>query len=136
MFPSLVRFAGRFAKLRIVINHLPLDWPADSVAPRAALRELRNCPNVFAKVSGVLRRMDGRTPADVAFYRESLDELWTIFGPGRVIYGSNWPVCEKVAPYADVQKVVMEYFAAKGTDAVERYFWKNSLTAYRWKPAG
>jgi L-fuconolactonase len=27
---------------------------------------------------------------------------------------------------------VDDYFRAKGTEACEKYFWKNSLAAYRW----
>ena len=124
MFPDLVRFADRFPNLRIVIDHLPFDQPP--------IPELGRRPKVYAKVSGALRRIAGRTPVDVEFYREALDELWTLFGPDRLIYGSNWPVCEKVAPYAEVQRVVMAYFTAHGPEAAERYFWKNALAAYRW----
>ncbi len=131
-FPAVVRFTDRFPRLRIVLNHLPQDFPPDSAALRAALRELGSRPNVFAKVSGVLRRVNGRTSTDVETYRASLDELWTLFGPDRVVYGSDWPVSERLAPYADVLKVVMDYFTAKGADAAERYFWKNSRMAYRW----
>jgi len=124
MFPDLVRFADRFPDLRIVIDHLPFD--------QSPIPKLGSRPKVYAKVSGVLRRIAGRTPLDVEFYREALDELWLLFGPDRLIYGSNWPVCEKIAHYASVQKVVMAYFTAKGPEAAERYFWKNSLAAYRW----
>jgi hypothetical protein len=31
-----------------------------------------------------------------------------------------------------VLKVVREYFTAKGPAAAEKYFWKNSIAAYRW----
>ena len=55
MFPDLVRFADRFPDLRIVIDHLPFDQPP--------IPELGRRPKVYAKVSGVLRRIAGRTPA-------------------------------------------------------------------------
>ena len=132
---ELVRFADRFSKLRVVVEHLPFAPPADPVkraAARRMLAELGQLGNVFAKVSGVLRRVDGRVPLDLEFYRPALDELWESFGPDRLIYGSNWPVCELVAPYATVQKVAMEYFNGKGRDAADRFFWKNSQRAYRW----
>jgi L-fuconolactonase len=45
---------------------------------------------------------------------------------------SDWPVSDKVAPYATLFKVVREYFTAKGPDAAEKYFWKNAMSAYRW----
>ena len=76
--------------------------------------------------------MNGRVQDEVSFYRDSLDELWDVFGASRVIYASNYPVCELVASYATVLKVVREYFEAKGADASAKYFRTNSLEAYRW----
>ena len=40
-----------------------------------------------------------------------------MFGAGRLIYGSNWPVSERIAPYATVFKVVHDYFTSKGQQA-------------------
>ncbi len=135
MFPLIVRLADRIPQLRVVINHLPFDPPAEEPARtecRTALQELGRRPQVFAKVSGVLRRVDGRVPEDVAFYRPMLDELWQVFGADRVLYASNWPVSDMLAPYPVVLKVVREYFAEKGQDATDKYFWKNSMAAYKW----
>jgi predicted TIM-barrel fold metal-dependent hydrolase len=130
-----LRLARKATNLRIVIDHLPFDMPADAEARRRAeeaIRGLAAQENVFAKVSHVLRRVDDRVPTDVDFYREKLDLLWRLFGPDRVVYGSNWPVCRRVAPYVDVQQIVMDYVTERGQEATEKYFWKNSLAAYRW----
>lgn len=139
LFPDMVRLADRVPKLRQVINHLPYDLPKQepvrSEAHRA-LRELGTRPQVYAKVSGVLRRIDGRVPADMNFYRSMLDELWQVFGPDRVVYGSNWPVSDLFAPYATVYRVVSEYVAGKGQSAVDKYFWQNSMAAYKWVKRG
>jgi predicted TIM-barrel fold metal-dependent hydrolase len=56
-----------------------------------------------------------------------------MFGVDRLIYGSNWPVSERVAPYAAVITIVRRYFESKGREACEKYFWRNSHTAYRWR---
>jgi predicted TIM-barrel fold metal-dependent hydrolase len=135
LFADVVRLSDRVPKLRVVINHLPYDWPRDDTARQAsqtAFRELKGRPGVFAKVSGVLRRIGGRVPDDAAFYQASLDEVWEVFGADRVIYASNWPVSDKLAPYATVLKVVTEYFAAKGEEVSAKYFRGNSGTAYKW----
>jgi predicted TIM-barrel fold metal-dependent hydrolase len=123
---DVAKLSDRIPNLRIVIDHLPFDSPA------GALRELRGRKQVFAKVSGVVRNVDGRVRDDVDFYRKPLDELWSIFGESRVIYGSNWPVCELVAPYPTVLKVVREYFEAKGPGAATKYFRTNAANAYQW----
>jgi predicted TIM-barrel fold metal-dependent hydrolase len=125
--------------LRVVINHLPFDPAMDKDERRKAddaLHELGRRPLVYAKVSGVLRRVGGRVPLDLSFYREALDQLWETFGPSRLVYGSNWPVSNQFAPYPGVLKVVRDYFTGKGADAADQYFWKNSLAAYKWIDRG
>jgi predicted TIM-barrel fold metal-dependent hydrolase len=118
LFSDLIAISDRLPRLRIVIDHLPFDLGTDE----HAFRDLSSRPQIYAKVSGV------RGAAD----RESLDRLWDTFGRDRLIYGSNWPVSNRVAPYPSVLKIVREYFTGKGPEASERYFWKNSLAAYKW----
>ena len=123
--------------LRIVIDHLPFaEWDADPAAMRPALAELARRPNVFAKISNVVRRMKGELIDDPAYYRPALDTLFDLFGADRVVYGSNWPVSDRVAPYATVHRVVAEYFAGKDRATAEKYFWRNSRAAYRWVSRG
>ena len=123
--------------LRLVIDHLPFaEWERDPAAMRTALREAALLPNVYAKISDVLRRVDGRLMTDAGYYRPRLDALWELFGEDRVIYGSNWPVSDLVAPYASVLKIVADYVNGRGPVAAEKYFWRNSFAAYRWQPRG
>lgn len=129
--------ARRFPTLRIVINHLPFsDWDSDPAAMRVALARLATTENVFVKVSAVVRRHEGEVVTDPDFYRPSLDVLLDQFGPDRLVFGSNWPVSNLVAPYADVHRVVADYFATKSRGVAEKYFWRNSHVAYRWLPRG
>ena len=128
MFSDLIKVSDHAPRLRIVIDHLPFDVGSDE----KAFRELGARLQVYAKVSGVLRREGERTPLELSFYRDSLDRLWDTFGRDRLLYGSNWPVSNRFAPYPAVLKVVEEYFTQKGAEASERYFWKNSRAAYKW----
>jgi predicted TIM-barrel fold metal-dependent hydrolase len=109
--------AAKLPDLRIVIDHLPFDSAPD-------LDELAGANNVYAKISNVLRKGG-------SWSREAVDHVWTVFGERRVIYGSNWPVSDRVALYADVLRVVQEYCASKSAKARDNYFWRNALSAYR-----
>jgi len=134
--PTL-RIARRWPTLRIVIDHLPFtDWDGDVPAMRRALADLAARPNVYAKISEILRRVDGNVVVDPAFYRPALDALVDLFGPDRIIYGSNWPVSDRHGPYATVHRVAADYFATRDARIAENYFWRNSLAAYRWIPRG
>ena len=99
---------------------------------QADLRELGKRPQVFVKISEVLRRVNGKVPLDLNFYRPRLDEFWDIFGQDRLIYGSDWPNSDLWAPYPQVLKLAREYITSKGPEATEKFFWKNSVRAYRW----
>lgn len=135
---DLLRLTNAVPGLRLVIDHLPqLDPPTGAAARKtyeAGLAELGQNPNVFVKISEVLRRVGGRVPLDVAFYKERLDHLFGVFGEDRVLYGSDWPNSDNWAPYGEVFRVAHAYFTAKGTAIAEKYFWRNSIRAYRWKP--
>ena len=136
LIEDLVRLTDRVPSLRVVIDHLPqLEPPADSQARgeyESNLRELGKRPQVYVKVSEVLRRVGGHVPIDLNFYRPRLDEMWEIFGEDRLLYGSDWPNSDRWGAYPEVLSVVREYFNRKGRAAAEKYFWKNSVAAYRW----
>ena len=137
LISAVVRLTDLVPSLRVVIDHLPqMKIPAETAPRRAVeadLRELGQRPQVYVKVSEVLRRVNGQVPVDLHFYRATLDELWDIFGEDRLLYGSDWPNSDQWGSYPQVLNIVREYFTNKGPAAAEKYFWKNSLAAYRWK---
>lgn len=137
VLPDVLRVAKLAPDLRLVIDHLPFrNWDGDPAAMRKALQEIAQLPNVYAKISEVARRVDGHLIEDPDYYRPGLDLLWELFGVDRVLYGSNWPVSDYVAPYASVHKIVADYLRGKDLSVAEKYFWKNSLVAYHWQPRG
>ena len=68
------------------------------------------------KISEVLRRVGGRVPTDLSFYRPKLDELFGIFGEDRVLFGSDWPNSDNWVPYPQVFGTVHECFTARSRD--------------------
>jgi len=136
LIAGLVRLTDRVPELRVIIDHLPQFNPPAEAAPlkeyQANLRELAKRPQVFVKGSEVLRRVDGKVIEDLAFYKPRLDELWGLFGDDRMIYGSDWPNSDNWAPYDRVFRIVNLYIQGRGREAAEKYFWRNSVRAYRW----
>jgi L-fuconolactonase len=136
LIAAMLRVTDKVPDLRIVIDHLPrIELPSEARARNRYyenLHELGKRPQVYVKVSGVLRRVDGRVPGDLGFYKPVLDQLWDVFGQDRLIYGSDWPNSDLWGEYDKELRVVREYFTTKGAAAMEKYFWKNSVAAYRW----
>ena len=133
---DLLRLSDAIPSLRVVINHLPAMAVPQEATERsryeAVMNELAKRPQVFVKVSAVLRQVGDRVPYELSYYRERLDEIWDRFGADRLLYGSDWPNSEPRGTYPQVLAVVREYFTAKGREAAEKYFWRNSIAAYRW----
>ena len=57
---------------------------------------------------------------------------WRTFGEDRILFGSDWPNSDGVAPIDKIVGVVREYFATQPRAVAEKYFWKNSIAAYKW----
>lgn len=137
ILPEVLRIAKFAPDLRVIIDHLPFrDWSMEPAAMRQALHEVAQLPNVYAKISDVPRQVDGRLMEDPAFYFPVLDLLWDLFGADRIMFGSNWPVSDLVAPYTTVHHIVSAWMERKKIATAEKFFWKNSLAAYHWQPRG
>lgn len=138
---AVAQLAKDIPDLRIVVDHCgkPDDAKHLSDDWKQGMTALAAQKNVYCKVSGLMELSDaaianyGHGPKDPAYYLPILDHCWNCFGEDRLIYGSNWPVCEIGGSYADQFRIVTEYFTAKGAAACEKYFWKNAFAAYRWK---
>lgn len=134
-FNALIRIADEIPNLRIVIDHMPFGRPGGSEKRseyERLLREIGSRPRIYAKISYVLHAGTPKpVPRDLDSHREALEEVWQCFGADRVLYGSNWPVSDLVAPYSVIFSLVREFFAGKGQEAAEKYFWKNAFAAYR-----
>ena len=97
---AAARLAGDVPSLRFVLDHLGKpairDGGFDSWA--ASLASLAACPNVTAKLSGLVTEAawDSWTVDDLRPY---VEEALRLFGPGRLMFGSDWPVCTLAAAY-------------------------------------
>lgn len=133
---ATVRLSDRIPDLKIVIDHLPELTPPQNAAARktcdADLQVLAKRPQVFAKLSGIVRRVDGRVPLDLSFYRDRLDHIWETFGSDHLLYGSDWPNSDLWAGYADVFRLAREFILTKSSAEIQKFYWGNSVKAYSW----
>ncbi|MQY33931.1 hypothetical protein SRB17_18970 [Streptomyces sp. RB17] len=101
--PACVEAAARLPQLAFVLDHLgkPPIAAGEREPWASALRALAALPNTVAKLSGLVTEADPAswTPADLRPYTDTALEA---FGPGRLMFGSDWPVCTLAAPYPRV----------------------------------
>jgi len=86
------------------------------------------------KLSQIVHNVAGRVATDLEAYRADLDHLRGIFGEDRVIFGSDWPNSDGAAPVDRIFAVATGYFSTLPRPVAEKYFWKNSIAAYKWTP--
>jgi L-fuconolactonase len=131
--PHVLTLAARHPTLPIVIDHGAKPDIAAGVhaawQPWADLLErLAQCPNVVCKLSGLLTEAGPDPASDAA--RTWAHHVLATFGPQRVLWGSDWPVLELAASYADWWQ---ECQAIVATDALVRaaVFGGNAQRVYR-----
>jgi len=99
--PAALAWVDRHPSLRIVIDHIakPVVHGSPSLEWRSQLTELARRPNVFCKFSGVVTEVPGWnwTPQ---LLRPHFDAVLEIFGPRRLMFGSDWPVCLVATEYS------------------------------------
>ncbi len=111
-FPAALSVVRDLPGLRFVIDHLGKPSIREgTMEPWASgLRPFGGLPNVWCKLTGLVTEADWATwrVADLAPY---LDVALTTFGPGRLLFGSDWPVCLLAAPYGEVVHAAHELCA-------------------------
>jgi L-fuconolactonase len=122
--------AQRVPDLRIVIDHLgkpPIvarAWePWSTLIARAA-----RMPNVFAKLSGFdAGNADTWTAADIAPY---IDRALELFGPDRLMFGSDWPVANLRGGYGKVWRETNRVLARLSRDERDRILGGTAIAFY------
>ncbi len=120
--PAAQALARRVPQLGLVVDHLAKPpIAAGEIEPWSTLiKGLGDLENVVCKVSGLVTEASwgGWRPADLRPYvRTALD----VFGPERLMFGSDWPVCLLAAGYSDVFDVtvgLLSEFVGEALDSI------------------
>jgi L-fuconolactonase len=125
LIEATLRLSDKAPDLRIVLGHLQaMPLPSETKVLKSYtnnLRELRK-RRAFVKVSG-LPKSNPQANFDPAVYKPTLDLIWEVFGEDYVVYaGKN----------KEALDILKAYTMALGRPAAEKFFWKNSIPAFRW----
>lgn len=105
--PQVVQFVKKFPEQALIIDHLakPAIAKGDIETWRKHMKAIAVYPNVHCKVSGLVTEAN-RTTWTYADLEPYLDTVLEVFGPSRLVYGSDWPVCLVAASYEQQMQVV------------------------------
>jgi L-fuconolactonase len=127
--PFATEFARRFPDQPMVLDHMAKPDIKGNAAGKTGglhawkqgIRSLASCDNVWCKVSGMMTEADWKNwkPED---FKPFLNEVVEAFGPQRLMFGSDWPVCLLAASYEDTARVIQDYFAPFSKDEKNALF--------------
>jgi L-fuconolactonase len=129
--PAALAVTGELDDVRFVLDHGAKPPIASGrYEPWASMiSDLAARPNVVCKLSGLVTEAGpGWRPAQIAPY---IDHLLDRFGPGRLMFGSDWPVCTLAASYAHVVALARGALAGRlGPGEMDAFFVANATSAY------
>lgn len=102
-------------------SHSVDQWKRD-------MAKLAECDRVVCKISGIVARMpEGWQPEDLA---PAINFCLESFGPDRVMFAGDWPVCKMGATFAQWVKGLKQIVSARSAADQKKLFHDNAATFY------
>ena len=130
--PAAIDAVRACPETQFVLDHISKPNIADGDIDQWTqdIQTLATLPNVVVKVSGMVTeaQWDNWTPET---FRPYVDVLAESFGPARLMFGSDWPVCLLAGAYKDVVEIV-ETLTSEWSEPEQQAFWADTaVSAYR-----
>lgn len=130
---AVVQLIKQVPNLRCVIDHIAKpDIAKQKLEPwKSQMSEIAAYPKVYCKLSGMV------TEAEHAHWKRSdfttyIHHILHVFGPNRVMFGSDWPVCLLAADYDQVVDILVHSLPSDYTQQeVDLLFGLNAKQFYR-----
>ncbi len=129
--PTAREFVTRLPHQLFVVDHLAKPYiKAGEIEKWATdIQSLAKRENVCCKVSGMVTEADWEhwTPEQLRPY---LDVVFEAFGPERVMFGSDWPVCLVASSYERWVQLLQEYTGSLSSYEQEKFWGGNAKDFY------
>jgi len=109
--PAAIELVQKLPEQRFVLDHIAKPpIAAGEIEPwQRLIRELAQAPNVLCKISGMVTEANW-TAWESDDFEPYLDIVAEAFGPSRLMYGSDWPVCLLAGSYKQVYDLAFNKF--------------------------
>jgi L-fuconolactonase len=132
--PAAIELVSRYPEQRFVVDHASKPFiRSGSREPWGShIKMIAQNKNVFCKVSGLVTEADWVhwKPGGIHPY---LDVVFEAFGPERLMFGSDWPVCLLAASYGQVKRLVETYVEVQAAKHKPDIFGGNAIRFYGLK---
>ena len=130
--PNTIKFVDQHPDQVFVLDHIAKPKiKLNEIEPWAKnMKELAKRENVSCKISGMVTEADFKkwTPEQLQPY---FDVVLDAFGPSRLMYGSDWPVCLVATEYSDWLQLVKQVLLSFSDTEKEQIYYKNAVETYQ-----
>ena len=131
---AALELVNKFPNQKFVIDHIAKPYIKDGFFEGWAvmMREIAKNQKVYCKISGMITEADYKTwtPEQVHPYMKLVLES---FGAGRVMYGSDWPVCLVAGNYSIVKALVTDFISDLSQEQQNAIMGGNAAKFYNLK---
>ncbi|MEI6239326.1 MAG: amidohydrolase family protein [Planctomycetia bacterium] len=128
--PAAIELVGLLPEQRFVLDHLakPRIKTGEIAEWRRDIEALARHENVCCKLSGLVTEAAWRQWRRADFV-PCLDVALAAFGPERLMFGSDWPVCLLSGEYAEVAGIIGEFIASLSLSD-QRHIWGDTARRF------
>ncbi|HTQ38857.1 MAG TPA: amidohydrolase family protein [Pirellulales bacterium] len=126
------QLAHRVPGLQMVVDHLakPLIGRGEFEPWQTDLAAVARVPDIYCKLSGMITEADHqRWSAEELF--PYVDIVLDLFGPQRLMFGSDWPMCRLAGEYSEVLAAAHQALWSLSADERSDIFGKTASRFYR-----
>jgi len=128
LIPAL---CARHDQYWLILDHLgkPAIGGMEDTEWQRHLKAVAAYPHVACKVSGLVTEVIGAR-LERGWIERCLDIALDAFGPSRLLFGSDWPVCLLRAQYAEVAALVQGWAARRLSACEQDLLWGGNAARY------
>lgn len=131
-FRNTLELVRQCPDVQFIADHINKPFIKEKIMEPWAgcMTELAGMPNTWCKMSGLINEADWEswTPEDIGPYIEKVLEC---FGPDRVMFGGDWPVCTLAGTYRRWVDTLWEAVCEFSADEKRKLFHDNAEAFYR-----
>jgi L-fuconolactonase len=129
--PAVATFVQKFPDHRLVIDHLakPYIKTGDVENWAQQMRAIAQYPHVYCKLSGMVTEADWNN-WEAAHFAPFLEICLEAFGADRLLFGSDWPVCQVAGSYTQVKGIVTDFISHLSPTEQAKIMGGNAIAFY------
>lgn len=128
---AAIKLVNQFPDQPFVIDHIakPDIKSGDILSWKKGIEEIAKAENVWCKISGMVTEADWKTwnAEDLKPY---LDVIFENFSVDKLMFGSDWPVCNVASDYTEVVKTLEDYITQLSSQEQNKIWHENATLFY------